>query len=95
MFDDVIVVYKMFGDLIFYVTGSQDENELILYTVLQAFYESISLLLRYACAVACACHVSIVNLHILRARWSTRQEFWPTIYVKVQVRWCIPLKLYN
>lgn len=46
MFDDVIVVYKFFGDLMFYVTGSQDENELILYTVLQAFYESISLLLR-------------------------------------------------
>lgn len=46
MFDDVIVVYKFFGDLMFFVTGSQDENELILYTVLQAFYESISLLLR-------------------------------------------------
>jgi hypothetical protein len=48
MFDDVIVVYKFFGDLMFFVTGSQDENELILYTVLQAFYESISLLLRGA-----------------------------------------------
>lgn len=48
MFDDVIVVYKFFGDLMFFVTGSQDENELILYTVLQAFYESISLLLRCA-----------------------------------------------
>ena len=46
MFDNVVVVYKFFGDLMFYVTGSQDENELILYTVLQAFYESISLLLR-------------------------------------------------
>ena len=46
MFDDVIVVYKFFGDLMFFVTGSQDENELILYAVLQAFYESISLLLR-------------------------------------------------
>lgn len=46
MFDDVIVVYKFYGDLMFFVTGSLDENELILYTVLQAFYESISLLLR-------------------------------------------------
>ena len=30
MFDDVIVVYKFIGDLMFFVTGSQDENELIL-----------------------------------------------------------------
>jgi hypothetical protein len=47
MFDDVIVVYKFIGDLMFFVTGANDENELILYTVLQAFYESVSLLLRY------------------------------------------------
>ena len=45
-FSDVIVVYKFLGDLMFYVTGAQDENELILYQVLQGFYESISLLLR-------------------------------------------------
>ena len=48
MFDNVVVVYKFFGDLMFFVTGSQDENEIILYTVLQAFFESISLLLRCA-----------------------------------------------
>jgi hypothetical protein len=47
MFDNYIVVYKYLGDLIFYVTGSQDENELILYSVLTAFFESISILLRY------------------------------------------------
>lgn len=46
MFDNVVVVYKFFGDLMFFVTGSQDENEIVLYTVLQAFFESISLLLR-------------------------------------------------
>ena len=51
MFDDVIVVYKFYGDLMFFVTGSQDENELIIFAVLQAFYESISLLLR-CCAAA-------------------------------------------
>jgi hypothetical protein len=48
MFDDVLVVYKCLGDLMFYVTGGQDENELILYSVLQAFYESVSILLRCA-----------------------------------------------
>lgn len=46
MFDDVVVVHKSFGDLMFFVTGSEDENEIILSTVLQAFIESLSLLLR-------------------------------------------------
>ncbi len=57
MFDDVIVVYKFIGDLMFFVTGSQDENELILCQVLQGFYESISLLLR--------CTWSLHNLLLL------------------------------
>ncbi|PSC76108.1 Coatomer subunit zeta-2 [Micractinium conductrix] len=48
MFDDVVVVYKFLGDLMFYVTGDQDENEVVLYSVLQGFYESINLLLRNA-----------------------------------------------
>lgn len=51
MFDNFVVVYKYLGDLMFYVTGSQDENELILYTVLQAFYESVSILMRCGTAV--------------------------------------------
>lgn len=48
IFDDVIVVYKFVSDLMFFVTGSQDENELILATVLQGFFEAVSLLLRGA-----------------------------------------------
>jgi hypothetical protein len=48
MFDDYLVVYKCLGDLMFYVTGSLNENELILYSVLQAFYEATSALLRCA-----------------------------------------------
>lgn len=46
MFDDYLVVYKQQGDLMFYVTGSLAENELILYSVLQAFYEATAILLR-------------------------------------------------
>jgi hypothetical protein len=46
MFDDHLVVYKCLGDLMFYVTGGLAENELILYAVLQAFYEATSTLLR-------------------------------------------------
>jgi hypothetical protein len=46
MFDDVVVVYKFLGDLMFYVTGHADENEVLMFNVLHAFYESLALLLR-------------------------------------------------
>ncbi|KAH7299165.1 hypothetical protein KP509_25G075600 [Ceratopteris richardii] len=46
MFDGYIVVYKFIADLHFYVTGGDDENELILATVLQGFFDAVSLLLR-------------------------------------------------
>ncbi|MCO5571138.1 hypothetical protein L7F22_024871 [Adiantum nelumboides] len=46
MFDGYIVVYKFVSDLHFYVTGGDDENELILATVLQGFFDAVSLLLR-------------------------------------------------
>ena len=48
MFDDVIVTYKFIGDLMFYVIGHSDENEIVLSNVLVGFYDSISLLLRNA-----------------------------------------------
>lgn len=48
IFDGYIVVYKFVADLHFYVTGGDDENELILATVLQAFFEAVSILLRGA-----------------------------------------------
>jgi hypothetical protein len=39
-------VYKFISDLHFYVTGGEDENELILATVLQGFFDAVALLLR-------------------------------------------------
>lgn len=48
MFDDVIVVYKFIGDLMFYVVGHSDENEIVLSSVLVGFYDSVSMLLRNA-----------------------------------------------
>lgn len=46
MFDNLVVVYKTLGDLTFYVTGSENENELVLHNVLHAFHESVNMLLR-------------------------------------------------
>lgn len=50
MFDNYIVVYKFIQDLHFFVTGGNEENELILATVLQGFVDAVSLLLRFCLA---------------------------------------------
>lgn len=46
MFDSNIVIYKFVQDLHFFVTGGDEENELILATVLQGLFDAISLILR-------------------------------------------------
>ncbi|CAI9087913.1 OLC1v1022113C1 [Oldenlandia corymbosa var. corymbosa] len=46
MFDNYIVIYKFVQDLHFFVTGGEDENELILATVLHGFFDAVGLLLR-------------------------------------------------
>jgi len=46
MWDNIIAVYKNSADVMFYVTGGYDENELILISVLNAFFDTISKLLR-------------------------------------------------
>lgn len=55
MFDNNIVIYKFIQDLHFYVTGGDDENEIILASVLQGFFDAVSLILRcywlYLCLI--------------------------------------------
>ncbi|GAU22468.1 hypothetical protein TSUD_123550 [Trifolium subterraneum] len=46
LLENHIVVYKFAQDLQFFVTGGDEENELILSSVLQAFFESVTILLR-------------------------------------------------
>ncbi|XP_072933905.1 coatomer subunit zeta-1 isoform X2 [Epargyreus clarus] len=46
MLDGLTCVYKSNVDLFFYVMGSSHENELILQSVLNTLYESVSILLR-------------------------------------------------
>ncbi|XP_020548032.1 coatomer subunit zeta-1-like isoform X2 [Sesamum indicum] len=41
-----IVVYRFVQDLHFFVTGEDDENELMLATVLQGFFDGVTLVLR-------------------------------------------------
>lgn len=46
MFENNIVIYKFAQDLHFFVTRGDYENELIISTVLQGFFDAVSLLLR-------------------------------------------------
>lgn len=46
MLDGVTVVYKSNVDLFFYVMGSKQENELILLSVLNCLFDTISLILK-------------------------------------------------
>eukprot|EP01116_Phalansterium_solitarium_P024650 TRINITY_DN9085_c0_g1_i1.p1 TRINITY_DN9085_c0_g1~~TRINITY_DN9085_c0_g1_i1.p1 ORF type:complete len:171 (-),score=61.61 TRINITY_DN9085_c0_g1_i1:205-717(-) len=46
LWENVVAVYRTSGDVIFYTTGSYDENELVLLSVLNAFYDAVSKLLR-------------------------------------------------
>jgi hypothetical protein len=46
MIDGMTVVYRSNVDLFFYVIGASSENELILVSVLNCFYESISQIMR-------------------------------------------------
>ena len=46
LLDQHVLVYKFAADLHFYVCGSADENEIILATVLNGFFDAVSLLLR-------------------------------------------------
>ncbi|CAA2965425.1 coatomer subunit zeta-1-like [Olea europaea subsp. europaea] len=46
MLENNIIVYRFVQDLHFFVTGGDDENELILATVLQGFFDAVTLILR-------------------------------------------------
>ncbi|KAI9761656.1 MAG: hypothetical protein M4579_000890 [Chaenotheca gracillima] len=46
LYDNRIVVFKMEGDVMLYVVGSADENEILLYNVVLALRDSLSILLK-------------------------------------------------
>jgi hypothetical protein len=47
LLDKYVVLYKSSSDVIFYVVGSSNENELILLSALEAYTDALSTLLRY------------------------------------------------
>lgn len=47
LYDNQVVLYRSNIDIFFYVVGSMEENELILLSMLNAFYDAVSTLLRF------------------------------------------------
>lgn len=46
LYDNRIVVFKMEGDVMLYVVGGADENEILLYSALLALRDSLNILLK-------------------------------------------------
>jgi len=47
LYDNRIVVFKVEGDVMLYVVGGADENEILLYSVVLALRDSLNILLKY------------------------------------------------
>lgn len=48
LYDNKVVVFKMESDVMLYVVGGADENEIMLYNVILALRDSLNILLKYA-----------------------------------------------
>lgn len=55
LYDNRIVVFKMEGDVMLYVVGGADENEILLYTVVLALRDSLNILLKYVQCIPPTC----------------------------------------
>ena len=47
LYDNRVVVFKMEGDVMLYVVGGPDENEVLLFSVVLALRDSLAILLKY------------------------------------------------
>jgi coatomer subunit zeta len=47
LYDNRVVVFKTESDVMLYVVGGSDENEILLYSVILALRESLNILLKY------------------------------------------------
>lgn len=48
LYDNRIVLYKLESDVMIYIVGSVDENEILLYNTILALRDSLHLLFKYA-----------------------------------------------
>jgi len=71
LYDNKVVVFKMESDVMLYVVGNPDENEILLYNVVLALRDSLSILLKYVC-VATTHAPTITNMALGTAQTSAR-----------------------
>jgi len=48
LYDNKVIVFKMESDVMLYVVGGAEENEILLYSVILALRDSLNILLKYA-----------------------------------------------
>lgn len=60
LYDNRVVVFKMEGDVMLYVVGGAEENEVMLFSVVLALRDCLSILLKYAFSSSrCPCSSSL------------------------------------
>lgn len=52
LYDNRVVVFKMESDVMLYVVGGADENEVLLYNVVLALRDSLNILLKFVCSIS-------------------------------------------
>lgn len=52
LYDNRVVLYKMESDVMMYVVGGVDENEIMLYNVILALRDSLHLLFKYVLPIS-------------------------------------------
>jgi len=72
LYDNRIVVFKMESDVMLYVVGGADENEILLYSVVLALRDSLNILLK--CVVPAILGVKTEANHVLAGTLSTSAQ---------------------
>lgn len=63
LYDNRIVVFKTEGDVMLYVVGGAEENEILLYSALLALRDSLNILLKYVCLSTLPSFTFTLHLH--------------------------------
>ncbi len=81
LYDNKVVVFKMESDVMLYVVGGADENEIMLYNVILALRDSLNILLKYAINKVYDCPTMLTCIQKLRRQAHTDRELRPSVFV--------------
>ncbi len=75
LYDNKVVVFKMESDVMLYVVGGPEENEILLYNVVLALRDTLSILLKYVLWLDWWCSTQLTSSAETR---QTRERLWRT-----------------